>query len=72
MRETFLDKISNFNNKKMMKKWSGRNKQGGYYRIIVNKIISLLQLISGNEIDLLLTELINIRKLNQVELIRQV
>ena len=68
MRVTFLDKILNFNNKKMMKKWSERNKKGGYYRIIVNKIISLLQLISGNEIDLLLTELINIRKLNQVDL----
>ena len=65
MRETFLVIILNMHNKKTMKKWSLRNRRGGYHKILLKKIITLLEYLSGNEVNLLLKDLYQLRKLDE-------
>ena len=37
MRQTFIDKILNIENKQLMKKWSDRNKSSGYHSVLLKK-----------------------------------
>ena len=63
MRETFIDKILKIENIRLMKKWSERNKSSGYHSVLLKKIITILELISGNETDSLLKDLLKTRKI---------
>ena len=63
MRETFLDIILKIENIRLMKKWSERNKLIGHHSVLLKKIITVLELISGNETDSLLKDLLKKEKL---------